>query len=73
VGVVIAICLVITAFKSKIFQTSDIDWYPITILSLAAILLVINWVGGLYLYFSTKHDNYSATIFTVFLTAAFIL
>jgi len=57
VEVVIAICLGITAFKSKIFQTDFIDWYPITILSLAASLLVINIVYTLYYYCSNQRDN----------------
>lgn len=68
-SVVIAICLAVTAYKSKIFITEITDWYPVTIWSLTTCLMVLGIVHGSCDYFL---DDYKQTVATILNTMVFI-
>ena len=69
-SVVIAICLVFTA--CKIFKTKITDWFPVTIWSLAACLLVTGQTHYQYNYYSTRRDNFKDPIATTLYTIVFV-
>ena len=64
--------IVLAYTACKIFKTKNSDWYPVTIWSLAASLLILCASNGTYVFFSNRRDNFKDPVHTIITTMVFI-